>query len=140
MRLVLDTNVVVAGLRSPTGASAALLSAVHARKVTMVANPALFLEYEATLKRDEHLQAAGLTIAQANTVLTSLALLISPAPAGQSLRPLLPDPDDDMVLEAAINGAAQAVVTFEVRTFQQVAPVFEIEVLTPGAACRRIAE
>lgn len=44
------------------------------------------------------------------------------------------DADDEMVLEAAINGSANAIVTFEVGTFAQPAGAFGIEVLTPGAA------
>jgi putative PIN family toxin of toxin-antitoxin system len=138
MRLVLDTNVLVAALRSPKGASAALLSALREGRATMVANPALFLEYEATLKRAEHLAAAGLSSDQVDEVMSALALLLSAAPAGPLLRPLLSDPDDEMVLEAAVNGGADAVVTFETRTFAPVAPGFGIEVLTPGQACRRI--
>ncbi len=48
--MVLDTNVVVAGMRSPTGASAALLVAARAGEITMLANVALALEYESTCR------------------------------------------------------------------------------------------
>lgn len=138
MRLVLDTNVLVAAMRSPNGASAALLRAVREGRVTMVANPALFLEYEAVLKRPQHLAAAGMTLGQADVLLTALASLLSPTAAGPSWRPLLADPDDEMVLEAAINGPADAIVTFETATFAPVAPAFGIDVLTPGAICRKM--
>ena len=44
VRCVLDTNVVVAALRSPTGASAALLMAARHSTLTMLATVALALE------------------------------------------------------------------------------------------------
>lgn len=138
MRLVLDTNVIVAAMRSPTGASAGLLRAVRDGRVTVVANPALFLEYEAVMKRPHHLAAAGLTLEQVDKFLTGLAFIVSPTASGPSWRPLLADPDDEMVLEAAINGPADAIVTFETTTFAPVAPSFGIDVLTPGSACRRM--
>jgi predicted nucleic acid-binding protein len=58
MRCVLDTSVLVAALRSRSGASAALLHEVAARKIELVASPAVFLEYEAVLKRERHGLAA----------------------------------------------------------------------------------
>jgi predicted nucleic acid-binding protein len=61
---VLDTNVVVAAMRSPTGASAALLMAARRSELTMLANVALALEYEATCQLAEHRLAAGLDLHQ----------------------------------------------------------------------------
>lgn len=138
MRLVLDTNVLVAAMRSPRGASGAVLRAARIGALTMVASPSLFLEYEAVLTRAEHLEAARLSIREAHLLLDTLAAILTPA-AGQLWRPLLRDPDDEMVIEAAINGSADAIVTFETRTFAAPAAAFGIEVLTPGAAWRRIA-
>ena len=57
---MLDTNVIVAALRSPAGASAALLRAARRGDLTFLANVALALEYEATCSRAEHQLAAGL--------------------------------------------------------------------------------
>jgi putative PIN family toxin of toxin-antitoxin system len=138
MRLVLDTNILVAAVRSRSGASAALLGGVREGRLTAVASPPLFLEYEAVLKRPEHLAAANFSLDDVDALLRALASLIAPAAAGQAWRPLLADPDDEMVLEAAINGAADAIVTFERRTFEVAAASFGIEVLTPGLAWRRI--
>ena len=58
MRCVLDTNIVVAAMRSPTGASAALLAAARHGELTMLANVALALEYEATcrLEKDQSIR------------------------------------------------------------------------------------
>ncbi len=88
MRCVLDTNVVVAGMRSPSGASAALLMAARHGEITMLANVALALEYEATCRRAEHIVAAGLKPAQVTIFIDAVIAMGSgagsvfdPAPA-----------------------------------------------------------
>jgi predicted nucleic acid-binding protein len=53
-------------------------------------------------------------------------------------RPRLRDPDDDMVLEAAVNGRAEVIATFNARDFADVAPEFGIALLTPSAILRRM--
>ncbi|WP_336511752.1 PIN domain-containing protein [Candidatus Accumulibacter phosphatis] len=78
MRLVLDTNVIVAAMRSPTGASAALLMAARRGEVTLVANVALALEYEATCCRPEHGIAAGLSPAQVSIFLDAVIAMVAP--------------------------------------------------------------
>jgi predicted nucleic acid-binding protein len=128
----------VAAVRSPRGASARLLRAVREGRVTLVANPALFLEYEAVLKRAEHLAAAGLRPDDVDVLLKALAAMIAPAGAGLTGRPMLTDPDDEFVLEAAIHGRASAIVTFETKTFTLSAQAFGIEVLTLGAMWSRL--
>lgn len=138
MRLVLDTNVVVAAFRSPRGASSALMALVLAGEISMVCNPPLFLECEQTLKRPAHLNAAGLAEADVDVLLAGLADIVIAAPKGRSLRPLLPDPDDEMVLEAAIFGAADAIATFETVTFAAACVPLRIEVLTPGQILTRL--
>lgn len=131
MRTVLDTNVVVKAFRSPTGASAVLLKAVRLGKVTMLASPPLFFEYEQVLTRDEHLHAAGASRADAEGFLDALAQLARPVEVHFLWRPQLSDAEDEMVLEAAINGGAEAIVTFERGTFDQAANNFGIAVMTP---------
>jgi putative PIN family toxin of toxin-antitoxin system len=132
VRVVLDTNVLVA-LRSKDGASAEILRAAHDERLTAIANVALFAEYEAVLTRVEHLTAGGVSLAEVADALDVLADRIEPAEPHFSWRPQLGDPDDEMVLEAAVNGGADVIVTFEVATFRRAATRFGIEVLTPGA-------
>jgi putative PIN family toxin of toxin-antitoxin system len=114
MRIVMDTSVLVAGMRSSLGASAALLKEIAANRVELVASPALFLEYEAVLKREEH----GLPAQYVDGFLSELALCILPVEVRFVWRPQLPDADDEMVLEAAINGQAGAIVTHNRRDFE----------------------
>ncbi len=138
LRVVIDTNVMVAAFRSPRGASAAILRAVRAGQVLMVCNPPLFLEYEQVLKRPLHLTAAGVTEAEIDEALDVLAGLLIPAPKSRTERPRLPDPDDEMVLEAAEFGAPDAIVTFETRTFAEAGRILQIAILTPGQFVARL--
>ena len=137
MRLVLDTNVLVAAIRS-TGAAAEVLKLIRRRRLTMVATVALFLEYEAVLTRPEHLAAAEMTAAEAESVLDVLAAVAEAVEPHFLWRPRLRDADDDMVLEAAVNGHAEVIATFNARDFGTVADTFGIELLTPSAILRRL--
>jgi len=137
-RLVLDTSVIVAALRSRSGASARLLMEVAARRIVPVATPALFLEYEEVLKRPEQRKASGMTLADVDRVLRALALLIDPVDVPGGWRPQLHDADDELVLEAAVHGRADALVTHNVRHFVQAAQRFSIRVARPGQIVKEI--
>jgi putative PIN family toxin of toxin-antitoxin system len=131
-RAVLDTNVRVAGMRNPRGASAQLIEAAFARKFEIVANAALMIEYEAVLTRAEHMRAAGVDRATVEAALDDLAAILINAGAPWNWRPQLSDPNDEMVLAAAVNGLADAIVTFERSVFRPAAG-FGLAVMTPTA-------
>jgi putative PIN family toxin of toxin-antitoxin system len=138
VRLVLDTNIVVAAMRSPSGASAALLQAARLEKITMVANVALALEYEATCLLAEHRLAAGLGLKDTAIFIDAVIALCEPVENSFMWRPQLRDPADEMVLEAAVNGQARAIVTFNRRDFENVAQMFGVGVWLPSQALRRM--
>lgn len=140
MRWVLDTDVMVAAIRSDAGASRRLLVAALQRRVELLVSVPLVIEYEAVLTRPEHLQASGLTAADLEAVLDAVVAVAKPVRLAFLWRPALRDPDDDMVLEAAVNGAADTVVTFNRRDFVQGARTFGLETLTPGEALGRLEE
>ena len=77
----------------------------------------LFLEYEAVLSRPDHLEAAGLSRKDIGVALDALASFVDPVEPFFLWRPQLRDADDDMVLEAAVNGRADALVTYNLRDF-----------------------
>ncbi len=138
MRSVLGTDVVVAAMRSPAGASAGLLQAALDGHVQLLANVALILEYEAVCKREEHLLAAELEHAQAELFVAALAALVEPVESHFIWRLQLKDPADEMVLEAAVIGRAHAIVTFNRRDYGAVPQRFGIGVLLPRDAYRRV--
>ena len=115
MRFVLDTDVMVAALRSDRGASRQLLISALDREIEVLVSVPLMLEYEAVLTRPEHLDASGLTAAQVNEVLDALAKVLTPVHLRFLWRPRLKDPADEMMLETAVNGRADRLVTFNMR-------------------------
>lgn len=131
---MLDTNVIVAAMRSGRGAAAELLRRAISGTVTVVATVPLALEYEAVCTRAEHVEAAGLSRDAAKLFVQDVIGLAEPSGISYRWRPQLPDPADELVLEAAINGRAPMLVTFNVRHFREAAPLFGIQVCTPAQA------
>ena len=97
-----------------------------------LATPALFLEYEDVLTRQEHREAHQLDEAGVQRFLAALASAIEAVEVHFAWRPQLRDASDEMVLEAAINGRADALVTFNVRDFAAAAAGFGLPVKFPG--------
>jgi putative PIN family toxin of toxin-antitoxin system len=140
MRLVLDTATMLAAIRSDAGASRRLLAATLERQLKVFASVPLMVEYEAVMTRAEHLEASGLNVTEVEALLDAVASVIHPVRLAFLWRPTLRDPDDDMVLEAAVNGRAEAIVTFNLADFRNAAPRSGIEVLSPGEAWRRLED
>jgi len=137
-RVVLDTSVVVAGLRTRLGAGNAVLRLVARKRLVPLATPPLFLEYEDVLKRPEHRLAHRLSLNAVDQFLAELAALIEPVEIHFQWRPLSRDPNDEMVLEAAINGRAEALVTYNIADFKEAVERFRISVLRPAELLRKV--
>lgn len=133
LRLVLDTNVLVAALRSRAGSSNALLGHLAASQHRIVTSTALLFEYEAVLSRPTQLAAFHLTVEQVAAFLDTLARRSDRVSPHFSWRPQLADAGDEMVLEAAVNGRVDAIVTFNVKHLAPAAG-FGVDVWTPGEA------
>jgi putative PIN family toxin of toxin-antitoxin system len=138
MRVVLDTSVVVSAFRSRHGASYRLLGLVAERRLVPLVTTALFLEYEEVLKRPEQREITGLSLRQLDAALAALAAAMEPVEVRFTWRPQLPDPDNEMVLDAAVNGQADALVTHNLADFSVTAPRFGLVVLPPGELLKRI--
>lgn len=125
-------------MRSPSGASAAILQSARAGRVILLASVPLALEYEAICGRAEHRLESGLSLRQVEIFVDAVIAMAEPVEPHFLWRPQLRDPDDEMVLEAAVNGGADAVVTFNVRGFGTAPAEFGVAVLLPREALTRI--
>jgi predicted nucleic acid-binding protein len=131
----------VAAIRSDRGASRRLLrAALQGAGVTLLISVPLLIEYEAVMTRPEHLSVAGLTAAEVGSLLDAVAAVAERVRPAFLWRPLLPDIDDDMVLETAVNRRADGIVTFNRRDFAPAAQQFGIAVLWPAEALSRLDE
>lgn len=131
-RITLDTSVIATALRSATGAGNAILRLVAQQKIIPLVTPALFLEYEDVLKRPEQRLVTGLSVDDIDGFLAALASACEPVEIRFQWRPQLLDAGDEMVLETAINGRAEAIVTYNIRDFLPAADRFGLRVLRPG--------
>jgi putative PIN family toxin of toxin-antitoxin system len=100
-RVVVDTPVVVAALRTRKGAGNAVLRLVAERRLQLLATLPLFLEYEDVLKRAEQRLVHRLSLEQVDEFLAELAAHVEPVELHFMWRPQVRDPGDEMVLEAA---------------------------------------
>jgi len=138
MRLVLDTDVVVAAIRSPRGASAELLRRIDQGQAVMLLSVPLGLEYESICSRPEQRLASGLSLASVILFIDQLVSVSEEINSHFRWRPQLRDPGDEMVLEVAINGQADCIVSFNLRDFGDRPSRFGINVLRPAEALRRL--
>ena len=138
LRLVLDTNVLVAALRSDRGASRRLVISALDHEIEVLVSVPLMVEYEAVLTRPEHLAACGLRSRDVDTLLDALAKVLIPVHLRFLWRPRLKDPADEMVLETAVNGKADRLVTFNLRHLAEAAREFGIIAARPGDAWKEL--
>ena len=129
--MILDTDVIVAAIRSTKGASAEIVRRVLRGEMHIELTVAMALEYEAVAMRAEHLRAGELTAADAMTVIDALAALATPIEIHFRWRPQLRDADDEMILEAAINAHDRTIVTFNTRDFVGATERFGVSLVSP---------
>lgn len=131
---MLDTDVLVAAIRSRLGASWQLVDGALAGEITLLVSVPLVLEYEAVLTRPEHIRADGLSGEEVHLLINALVAVARHVRNSFLWRPLLPDPADDMMFETAMNGRADALVTFNQRHFAAARQHFHCSILTPAEA------
>jgi putative PIN family toxin of toxin-antitoxin system len=138
VQVVLDTNVLVTGLRSRGGASFRLLSLVGAdRRFEINLSVPVVLEYESTLKRPG--KTPGLTEEDVDSVLDYLCSVGHHREIYFLWRPVLRDPKDDMVLEVAVEASCEFVVTHNLRDFRGIER-YGVRPVSPSEFLREIGE
>ncbi len=115
------------------------MEAARVRRFKLLLSVPLMPEYESVLMRSEHLAASRASAEDVAAVLDELALVGERVELAIRLRPMLSDPNDEMVLETAINGRANAIITFNARDFRPVAGHFRCSVLRPVEAVLHLA-
>lgn len=135
--VVLDSNVIVAALRSNRGASFKLLEELEKKEPGFrpCLSVPLVLEYESALRRVE-----GLSQDDVDVVLDYLCKVGNLREIYFLWRPFLRDPTDEMVLELGVEAGADAIVTHNLRDFRGVEEKFGIRVITPGAFLLELRE
>lgn len=138
LRVVIDTDVMVAAFDSPRGASRQLLMNVLDGKMLLLLSTGLMLEYETVLTRPQVLKMVGIAAGEVLAVLDELSGLCVPVAYDYRWRPVARDPDDDLVVETAINGVADVIASFNVPDMRAGAARFAIPVARPAAVLKRM--
>ncbi len=126
--MVIDTNVVIAALKSKRGAAYKLLISLANDTYKPNISVPLFIEYESVAKRAGMVN--GLTEQEINAVLDYILSKSSIREIFYLWRPYLKDPKDDLVLEIAVESQSKYIITFNIRDFNGVEK-FGIKALTP---------
>jgi putative PIN family toxin of toxin-antitoxin system len=135
-RVVIDTSVLIAGLRSALGASYQILQRLGRDEFVVSISVPLVLEYESVAKRQA--RELGLTFDDIDDVLDYVCSIAEPREIFYLWRPFLSDPRDDLVLELAVEADADFIVTHNLRDFAGVEQ-FGVEALSPGAFLRYLS-
>lgn len=135
---MLDTAALIAALRSSKGAAAEIVRKVLREEIVILMDYKMALEYRDVALRSEHLMASGRSRENVLGLIGALEEVAEPVKVVRMDRPLSPDPNDDMVLDVAINGHADGIVTNNIRHFAAVGKRFGIPVLSPADLLQQI--
>ena len=137
LQIVVDTNVIVAGLRSNRGSAFQLLKLIGTGKFTINISVPLILEYQDVLLRQ--LSVLGLSKEDISDLIDYFCSVGQQHEIFYLWRPTLRDPEDEMLLELAVKAQCDYVVTFNVRDFQG-SDQFGIKIVTPNEFLQAIGE
>lgn len=135
LQIVIDTNVLVAGLRSPHGASYQVLKLLGKGLFDIQISVPLILEYESVAIR--YLHDLPISASDVDDVLNYICEVGIARQIFYAWRPFLNDPDDEMVLELAVASRSDAIVTFNKHDFRG-CEQFGLRLLAPVELLREI--
>ena len=128
MDIVIDTNVIFSALRSQRGASYKLVSLLPIGRFLVSISVPLIIEYEDVLKRGK--LPSSISEKDIDDFIDFLCHVGNPQDIFFLWRPFLPDPSDDLVLEVAVAGGCDAIITYNKRHFKNVER-FGLRILDP---------
>lgn len=135
--IVIDTNIIVSALKSRKGCSFSLLSKIDDKRFRVFLSVPLLLEYEAAIKRER--TKIKLSKSAIDVILDYICYIAVKRKIYYLWRPFLKDPNDDMLLELAVESNCDFIITFNKKDFQGI-DIFDIETLTPKDFLRMIGE
>ncbi len=136
-RVILDTNVLIAALRSCRGASFKVLNLLGCGLFQLSVSVPLVLEYESVTKRMS--RSLGLSHSDIDDILDYICLVAEHREIFYLWRPCLKDPMDDMVLEVAVESESDFIVTHNIRDFNGIKH-FGVKAITPRQFLEEIGE
>ncbi|MDX2042790.1 MAG: putative toxin-antitoxin system toxin component, PIN family [Acidobacteriota bacterium] len=137
LQIVLDTNVLVSGLRSQRGASYRLLQMLNDPRWQINLSTTLLLEYEDVLKRPGMIP--GLSHQAIDIFLDGVCAIANRQSIFYLWRPLANDPKDDFLLELAVRSQADFLITYNKRDLRA-ASIFNIALSTPKEFLEAVGE
>ena len=133
MRVVLDTNIIISGLYSKSGASYQLLKAAISGKLSYTVSPLVALEYEGKIHQKIEEGFLKVSKRDCGRILDALFAMATIIWEPLQIRPVLSDPSDDKILECAISGDCTHIITFDKKHFPTAVTVmYGIKVMTAG--------
>ena len=136
-QIVLDTNVLLAGLRSNRGASYKLLTVLNDSRWQLNISTALIFEYEEILKREK--EELNLTLSDIDSVINAICANANRCNIFYLWRPVARDPDDDFLIDLAVECQADFIITYNRKDLQP-AEKFGIKVVTPLEFLQQVGE
>jgi len=103
-----------------------------AHEIVTLMDHKLALEYREVALRPEHVSASALSGEEIGRLIDLMERAAEGVTVVNQPRPLSTDPSDDMILDVAINGKADAIVTNNAKHFRSAAERFRIRVLSPS--------
>lgn len=137
--VVIGADVIVSAYSAKSGASHQLLRAVANGRITPLLSTPLMMEYETALKSPEARLEHKLSLADVDAALSAFASAAEAIDVTFLWRPQMKDPNDELVLEAAVNGNADGIITHDVRTFAAHGAIFDIKATTPTDYLKELA-
>lgn len=137
LQIVVDTNVLLAGLRSSRGASYKLLTILNDERWQLNISTPLVLEYEEVLKRENVF--LGLSMEDIDDLVDGLCAIANKRDIFFLWRPMAKDADDDFLIDLAVESQANFIVTYNQRDLQP-AEIFDIMVVSPKQFLQIVGE